>query len=121
MIQLPGLPGSRCESALAVRITKVTGSQNIHLPVSFSLKMYLIIHVSNRELPCLVDIRELGVGRDETGRRDPALFCLSVLSYLLLALIAELWMYSYSSGFPCLGKEEADRVGTLPDNWLQHH
>lgn len=33
-----GLPGSHCESALAVRITKVTGSQNIHLHVSFSLK-----------------------------------------------------------------------------------
>lgn len=37
-IQPMGLPGSHCESPLAVRITKKTTSQNIQLHVSFNLK-----------------------------------------------------------------------------------
>lgn len=103
------LPGSHCESTLAVRITKVTGSQSIHLHASFSLK-----NVSDNS--CFEPITPLPGRQYEAGGwdwgRDPALF-LSVFGWLVWAFFTKLRMSLFFSWFLFLWKLGGRQWGTF--------
>lgn len=117
LIQLMGLPWSHCESALAVRITKGTGSQNIRLHVSFSLK-----NVSdNSGFKPVTPLPGRHVGNLElVGMRLREGSCFTLVCLCLASCywhLSQSYIHVFLFFSPFLGNMEVGSVGTL-SNWL---